>query len=113
MSDLFNFMTEMSKQHANAGSYTFENPVCGHTCRCTTTEQCEFKTEPEPAPTVSLYNLLDQPVEYLDFLLDCAKKREEELRPMKLALNESYMKAVSWMNIIAGAIREKNETSNN
>lgn len=122
MSKLFETITDMSNGYndtLDSGSYTFKNPrkgnpICGApSCGCTTAEQCELNkpTEPEPAPSVSLYNLLDHSDADLDFLLDCAKKREEELRPMKLALNESYMKAVSWMTIISGAIREKNETS--
>lgn len=72
-------------------------------------DEIKLLAEQEPTPTVSLYNLLDHSDDDLDFLLDCADRREKELRPMKLAMNESYMKAVSWINIIEGALREKRD----
>jgi hypothetical protein len=90
---LFKDLTDLSKQHAeNSGSYTFEKPA-----------------EPEPAPSVSLYNLLDHSEEDLNFLWDCVSIMETKIRPHKLSMSESYMKCASWMTIIAGAIREKKD----
>lgn len=94
---LFETLSDMSSGYADAldaGQYKFaELPA----------------PEPEPAPTVSLYNLLDHSHEDLIFLWNCANKVEIELRPNKLAMADSYQKAVSWMNIIAGALRERQD----
>jgi hypothetical protein len=107
---LFKTMSDLSKQHAeNSGSYTFEQPFTSASEEQEHLKQFDQLPEPEPAPSESLYNLLDHSFDDLNFLLECASKREIYLYPMKLTMADSYMRCVSWMTIIQGAIREKKD----
>lgn len=74
----------------NSGTCTFEKP-----------------TEPEPAPTVSLYNLLDHPYDNLFVLLQAVKRMEIEVRPEKLVQSFTYTTLCSWILLLETAIKER------
>lgn len=101
---LFNDMTAISHQHPeNSGSYTFINPIEPDK------PEIDIRVEPEPAPTVSLYNLLDQPYDNLFVLLQAVKRMEIEERPNKLAKSFTYTTLCSWVLLIETAIKEAKE----
>lgn len=95
---LFNDMTALSHQHPDAGQYTFVKPELQ--------ARLVIPEEPEPAPMVSLYNLLDHSPEHLRILWDAVDSMEQRVRPHKLAMADTYTTLVAWMAIIKTAAIE-------
>lgn len=115
---LFENMTTLSKHHAeNSGSYTFSSrllkgsSICGHTCGCTTAEQCEFSkpAEPEPAPTVSLYNLLDHSAGQLRTLQYAVRKWIIEIETLSKTPDDNpyYTDLTAWSRLLSDAELQK------
>lgn len=98
---LFNDMTALSKQHAeNSGSYTFINPIEPDK------PEIDIRVEPEPAPTVSLYNLLDHSVADLAYLLHCVRKEIAFMYPHKKSNANAYTSICAWATILETAHKE-------
>lgn len=88
---LFETMSDLSKQHAkNSGSYTFEKPA-----------------EPEPAPSVSLYNLLDYSVDQLDHIHNVITLGLQKLDSIKLAKSATYMDGAAFARILETLKKEQ------
>lgn len=96
----------MSQQHAeNSGSYTFEKPVNnGIDLPCGIID--EFMKEPEPAPTVSLYNLLDQ--SEIDLAIAATVFTQEADR-LKNSLTKVSETLYAWATLFKAAINEKKD----
>lgn len=94
---LFETLSDMSKQHAeNSGSYTFESPV----------------TEPEPAPTVSLYNLLDHSAKDLIVAMVAFKNEAERIYDQRESsdnMAHAYTSLCAWAKIFDTAINDKRD----
>lgn len=98
----------------NSGTYTFENRlkgICGHTCGCATGDKCLFSIpEPEPAPTVSLYNLLDHSREDLDILHSIVRSfTRDKIEPIKENVPAHYTSAIAWIRILETAMKEREQ----
>lgn len=103
---LFETLSDMSKQHAensgDSGQYQY-----GSILDRGKIEVNFPPSEPELAPTVSLYNLLDQPYDNLFVLLQSVKRMEIEVRPEKLVQSFTYTTLCSWILLIETAIKER------
>lgn len=92
---LFETLSDMSKQHAeNSGSYTFEKPA---------------EKFSEPAPTVSLYNLLDYSPAQLDHIHNVLMLGIAKLDSIKLSKSETYQDATAFARILETLMKEKNK----
>lgn len=91
---LFETLSDMSNGYndtLDSGSYKFESPV----------------TEPEPAPTLSLYNLLDHSREDLDILHGIVKSfTRDKIEPIKENVPAHYTSAIAWIGILETAMKE-------
>lgn len=98
----------------NSGTYTFENrlnAICGQTCGCTTAEECVFP-KPEPATTVSLYNLLDHSTKDLIVAMVAFKNEAERIydqRESSSNIADAYTSLCAWAKIFDTAINEKTD----
>lgn len=101
---LFQALSDMSKQHTeNSGSYTFINPIKPDKPEI----DVRIISNVEPAPTVSLYNLLDHSPSDLEYLLNCVRRRITDLEPNKLIMPSTYAALCAWAAIIETAIKER------
>lgn len=93
---LFKELSELSRQHAeNSGIYTFEKPA-----------------EPEPAPSLSLYNLLDHSTKDLLVAMVAMKNEAERIydqRESSQNMADAYTSLCAWTKIFDTAIREKKD----
>lgn len=101
---LFTDLSAMSRHHAeilnaaedkasDAGQYRFEKR--------------EYFTEPEPAPTVSLYNLLDYSPAQLDHIHNVLMLGLAKLDSIKLSKSETYQDATAFARILETLMKEK------
>lgn len=91
MIDIFGTMSDINKQHANAGEYYFEKP----------------RVQEEPAPTVSLYNLLDHSEEDIDIAIKAFQDYEAfMLRDGKMKYPKAYPTTIAWIRIFQQAKSE-------
>lgn len=91
---LFETLSDMSNGYndtLDSGSYKFENPV----------------TEPEPAPTVSLYNLLDHSPQDLRNLAIAVRNQVRDMEEIKFKLPDTYTSLCAWATILESAIKER------
>lgn len=111
----------------NSGTYTFEKPEAaqedcpncegyGHINFPEYQEQCFFCSgtgkvdKPEPAPTVSLYNLLDHSREDLDILHGIVKSfTRDKIEPIKENVPAHYTSAIAWIRILETAMKEREQ----
>lgn len=106
---LFETLSEMNKQHANAGDagqYNYTDPILASS----TNGDCHnmiVNSLEEPAPTVSLYNLLDHSARDLEYLLQCIRREEQHLEPHKLLVANTYTAICAWAAIIETAHTER------
>lgn len=137
MSKLFETMTAINKQHANAGDagqYNFTTYKDCDKCEgfgwvidsqdihrdcipCNGTGRADGKGlhysekryAEEPAPTVSLYNLLDHSPEDLRRLSIAVRDQIRSIDDIKLSLADTYTSLCAWKTLIDSAIIEKHQ----
>lgn len=107
---IFESLSDMSKLHyGDSGCYNFElKPITRQEVIHPTFEP----TEPEPAPTVSLYNLLDHAPKDLIVAMVAFKNEAERIydqRESSSNMADAYTSLCAWAKIFDTAINEKRD----
>lgn len=90
----------------NSGSYTFINPIEPDK------PEIDIRVEPEPAPTVSLYNLLDHSEKDLIVGIVALNNEAERIydqRESSSKMADAYTSLCAWAKIFNTAIKEKRD----
>lgn len=105
---LFETISAMSEQHANSGQYVFTDPYIASS----TNGDCHnmiVNSSEEPAPTVSLHNLLDHSAQDLRTLSVAVRDQIKSIEDIKLSVASTYTSLCAWKALIDSAITEKHQ----